>query len=65
LPNRRPPGRDIHPVGVVIEDCRVCAAQAVHPAGDHSLVVGEAVEAGVQQEIEPLTLKETGWHYGG
>ena len=42
-----------------------CRVQAIHPAGDHSIVVGEVVEAGVQRETEPLTLKETGWHYGG
>ena len=42
-----------------------CRVQAIHPAGDHSIVVGEVVEAGLQHEMEPLTLKETGWHYGG
>ena len=42
-----------------------CRVKGIHPAGDHSIVVGEVVEAGVQREAEPLTLKETGWHYGG
>ena len=42
-----------------------CRVKEIHPAGDHSIVVGEVVEAGVQREAEPLTLKETGWHYGG
>ncbi len=42
-----------------------CRVKEIHPAGDHSIVVGEVVEAGAQREAEPLTLKETGWHYGG
>lgn len=42
-----------------------CRVKEIHPAGDHSIVVGEVVEAGVQKEAEPLTLKEAGWHYGG
>ena len=33
--------------------------------GDHAVVIGEVVEAGVRQDVEPLTLKDTGWHYGG
>lgn len=42
-----------------------CRVRAIHAAGDHSIVVGEVVEAGLHQDTEPLTLKETGWHYGG
>ena len=42
-----------------------CRVKGIHPDGDHAIVVGEVVEAGVQREAEPLTLKETGWHYGG
>jgi flavin reductase (DIM6/NTAB) family NADH-FMN oxidoreductase RutF len=42
-----------------------CRVQAIHPAGDHSIVVGEVVEAGLGKAAEPLTLKETGWQYGG
>jgi flavin reductase (DIM6/NTAB) family NADH-FMN oxidoreductase RutF len=33
--------------------------------GDHTIFVGEVVEAGVQREGEPLTLAETGFKYGG
>ena len=33
--------------------------------GDHTVVVGEVVEAGCRYEAEPLTLAETGWTYGG
>ncbi len=42
-----------------------CRVKEIHPGGDHAIVVGEVVEAGVQREAEPLMLKETGWHYGG
>ncbi len=42
-----------------------CRVRDIHPAGDHCLVVGEVVEAKVQQDVEPLSLKETGWQYGG
>lgn len=33
--------------------------------GDHTVVVGEVVDAGCRYEAEPLTLAETGWTYGG
>lgn len=34
--------------------------------GDHAVVIGEVVEAGVRDKEAPaLTLRETGWHYGG
>lgn len=43
-----------------------CEVRAVHKDGDHSIVVGEVVEAKVQREgEEPLTLREAGWQYGG
>lgn len=42
-----------------------CRVQEIYPVGDHSIVVGQVVEAGASGEVDPLTLKETGWHYGG
>ena len=33
--------------------------------GDHALVIGEVVEAGVHRDEPALTLMDTGWHYGG
>jgi flavin reductase (DIM6/NTAB) family NADH-FMN oxidoreductase RutF len=33
--------------------------------GDHWIYVGEVVNAGVHREGEPMTLKETGFFYGG
>jgi flavin reductase (DIM6/NTAB) family NADH-FMN oxidoreductase RutF len=43
-------------------DCRLVATM---PAGDHTLVLGEVVEAGVEREGLPLTLAETGMRYSG
>ena len=42
-----------------------CRVREIHPGGDHSIIIGEVIEAGVHQDAEPLTLKETGWQYGG
>lgn len=42
-----------------------CEVRHIYPVGDHSIVVGQVVEAGASGEVDPLTLKETGWHYGG
>ncbi|PTQ55588.1 MAG: Nitrilotriacetate monooxygenase component B [Candidatus Carbobacillus altaicus] len=33
--------------------------------GDHYIYIGEVVSAGVHREGEPMTLKETGFYYGG
>ena len=33
--------------------------------GDHAVVIGEVVEAGVPKDEPALTLMDTGWHYGG
>jgi flavin reductase (DIM6/NTAB) family NADH-FMN oxidoreductase RutF len=43
-------------------ECRVREKVAI---GDHTIYVGEVIEAGVQREGEPLTLAETGFKYGG
>ena len=43
-------------------ECRVVATL---PAGDHTLVLGEIVAAGVEHEGEPLTLQEAGFKYSG
>ena len=43
-----------------------CRLVATLPAGDHTLVLGEVVEAGVEHEgAQPLTLQETGFKYSG
>src|SRR2546426_3425584 len=43
-------------------ECRVVATL---PSGDHTLVLGEVVGAGVEHEGEPLTLQEAGFKYSG
>ena len=35
------------------------------PSGDHTLVLGEVVEAGVEHEGNALTLAESGMKYAG
>lgn len=42
-----------------------CNVVDVSDKGDHVLVVGEVVDAGVHREGDPMTLKETGLFYGG
>ena len=43
-------------------ECRLVQELAV---GDHTLVVGEVVAAGLREAGEPLTLRETGFRYAG
>jgi flavin reductase (DIM6/NTAB) family NADH-FMN oxidoreductase RutF len=43
-------------------ECRVLEHIA---RGDHTIYVGEVVDAGVRREAEPLTLRDTGFFYGG
>jgi flavin reductase (DIM6/NTAB) family NADH-FMN oxidoreductase RutF len=43
-------------------ECRVVATL---PAGDHTLVLGEVVAAGVENEGPPLTMEEAGFKYSG
>jgi flavin reductase (DIM6/NTAB) family NADH-FMN oxidoreductase RutF len=43
----------------------VCRVRSTQSAGDHTLVVGEVVEAGLLREGENLTLKEAGFRYAG
>src|SRR6266581_2516468 len=44
-------------------ECRVVATL---PSGDHTLVLGEVVEAGVEHDGgQPLTLQEAGFKYAG
>jgi flavin reductase (DIM6/NTAB) family NADH-FMN oxidoreductase RutF len=42
-----------------------CKVIGFHEHGDHTVVVGEVIEAGLKQETDPLTLKEIGAKYGG
>ena len=43
-----------------------CRLVATLPAGDHALVLGEVVDAGLEHpDTQPLTLREAGFNYGG
>ncbi|MCL6453996.1 MAG: flavin reductase family protein [Alicyclobacillus sp.] len=42
-----------------------CKVIDVNDRGDHALILGEVVDAGVHREGEPLNLRETGLFYGG
>ena len=42
-----------------------CEVREIASGGDHAVVIGEVVDAGVRQDAEALTLKDTGWQYGG
>ena len=44
-------------------ECEV--REIANEQGDHAVVIGEVVEAGVRTDEPALTLMETGWHYGG
>ena len=52
----------------VIADCLgwvECRVVATLPSGDHTLVLGEVVGAGVEHEGKPLTLQDAGLKYSG
>ncbi len=44
-------------------ECRV--REIANAQGDHAVVIGEVVDAGLHRDGPALTLMDTGWHYGG
>jgi flavin reductase (DIM6/NTAB) family NADH-FMN oxidoreductase RutF len=42
-----------------------CKVRAIYEPGDHALVVGEVVHAGLRGQGEPLMCADLHWHYGG
>ncbi len=42
-----------------------CDVKHILDAGDHSIVVGEVVEAEIRKDEHPLVMGDTPWHYGG
>ncbi len=42
-----------------------CEVVGFYELGDHSVVVGRVTDAHVKREADALTMKETGWNYGG
>jgi len=56
-------GAPILKEAIAFFECEV--REITNHSGDHAVVIGEVVEAGVRQDVEALTLRDTGWHYGG
>ena len=44
-------------------ECQVREIANEH--GDHAVIIGEVVDAGVRKDEAALTLLDTGWNYGG
>jgi len=44
-------------------ECEV--REIANERGDHAVVIGEVIDAGVRRDGPVLTLMDTGWHYGG
>ncbi len=63
---RHRPGKTGSPIleeAIAYFECEV--REIANERGDHALVIGEVVEAGVPKDEPALTLLDTGWHYGG
>ena len=63
---RHRPGKTGAPVleeAIAFFECEV--REIANEQGDHAIVIGEVVEAGVHRDEPALTLLDTGWHYGG
>ena len=56
-------GAPILEEAIAYVECEVREIANEH--GDHAIVIGEVVEAGVPKDEPALTLMDTGWHYGG
>ncbi len=57
-------GSPILDEAIAYVECEV--REIANSLGDHALIIGEVVEAGVRSKDAPaLTLMDTGWHYGG
>ena len=56
-------GAPILEEAIAFVECEV--REIANEQGDHAIVIGEVVEAGVPKDEPALTLMDTGWHYGG
>lgn len=56
-------GAPILEEAIAYVECEV--REIANERGDHAIVIGEVVEAGVHLDEPALTLMDTGWHYGG
>lgn len=42
-----------------------CKTREIYEPGDHALVIGEVIHAGVRGEGESIMCSDLEWHYGG
>lgn len=42
-----------------------CKVRQIIAGGDHDVVIAEIVEFELREDVENLTMRDTGWHYGG
>ena len=42
-----------------------CKVRQIVTGGDHDVVIAEILESELKEDAETLTMKDTGWHYGG
>ena len=56
-------GAPILEEAIAYVECEV--REVANQLGDHAVVIGEVIEAGVHRDEPALTLMDTGWHYGG
>ena len=56
-------GAPILETAIAYVECEV--REIANEQGDHAVIIGEVVEAGVNKDEPALTLMDTGWHYGG
>ncbi len=57
-----PSGLPLLPEALTWIECQIVGQM---PAGDHVLMLGEVIDAGIIREGTPLPLKETGFRYAG
>jgi flavin reductase (DIM6/NTAB) family NADH-FMN oxidoreductase RutF len=42
-----------------------CEVRDIYEPGDHAIVIGEVVHAGLREQGDPIMCSDLKWHYGG
>lgn len=42
-----------------------CKLRQIVAGGDHDVIIAEILESELRDDVDNLTMKDTGWHYGG
>ena len=42
-----------------------CKVRQIVAGGDHDMVIAEIIDSELREDTENLTMKDSGWHYGG